>query len=105
MEQAVKRGFFHLDGDNVFFRGIDSGKKFEGGYDCPLFNTDTGKMVAQYVSAGGLKIYYEDKMQAFVVMHGMKKTVLPVFEVEGERYFGFWGWPWIMEGKNKTDAG
>ena len=100
MEQAVKKGFFHLDGDNVFFRGIDSGKKFEG-YDCPLFDTGTGKMVAQYISKGGLKIYYEDKMQAFIVMHGMKKTALPVFEFEGERYFGFWGWSWIMEGKKQ----
>ena len=96
MAQVIRNEFFSLENDNVYFRGVDSGKLFEG-YRCPLFNFDMGKMVAKYLSTGGLSIIYDNKINTFVVEQGTTTTALPSFEIESEKYFGFFGWMWTKE--------
>ena len=96
----VKKAWFHLDGDNVYFRGFDCGKEFDG-YAVPLFDLGSALTVANYLSTERRRIEYEIKDDCFYIIRGGKKTPMAFLEVNsGDKTFflyEFGGWQWIKE--------
>ena len=105
MGQEFPTTFFHLDGDNVYFKGYDSGRVFEGGYACPLFEVGMAKTVANYLSTTDFKIVFDKDKEFFFIVQGGKKYLMAVYELNGVKVYDFAGWTWVKEENQRTDAG
>lgn len=88
---------FHLEGDNICFRGLDAGLIWEG-YERPLFDIWTAKTVAGYISTPERRITRDFGTGAFLitVKSEMKQYLLITYEYNGKQYVDFGGTgPWV----------
>lgn len=96
----LKNTWFHLDGDNVYFRGFDCGKEFDG-YAVPLFSIGIAMTVANYLSMDKRKIEYDKEGMCFYIVIEGEKTPMEYLEIEfGDNTFylyEFGGWQWMKD--------
>jgi len=88
----LKEAFFCIEGDNVFFRGLDSEKMY-GKYPCPLFDSGIARTAAGYLSTGNRYFTLIENRLYIVTANEMKEV--DVYEVNGKHYWDFSGWHWI----------
>ena len=65
VDEVVQR-FFSIKGDNVFFKGLDTGEDV-GGVPHPLFDQWIGQSAAKYLSSDERKIAFDDELGTFVI--------------------------------------
>ena len=92
MENLFEVAFFSIEGDNVLYRGLDSGKRY-GEYYCPLFDEGISAMVAGYLSYPNRRYIVEN--DRLYLVEGERKTEVKVYRVERKYYWDFSGWEWI----------
>ncbi len=92
MENLFEVSFFSIEGDNIFFRGLDSGKKF-GDYSCPLFDGMIAETAAIYLSIPNRKYVVED--DRLFLIEGKKKNEVKVYKIGDNYYWDFSGWKWV----------
>jgi hypothetical protein len=101
MPEQLTIAWFCLEGDNVWFRGLDSGREIEG-YACPLFDYTTAKMIAPYISTASCKVVWNVISGKFMLVTKKKTRELITYEIGNQEekwfVFDFSGWPW-----QKTD--
>ena len=83
---------FFLEGDNIFFRGLDVGKLWEG-YECPLFDAWMSGTVARYISSENMSINYDATVRAFILVKkdDKNKYVLLPYKYEERIFYDFGG--------------
>ena len=95
-EQEPSVAFFHIERDNIYFRGLDVGQKWDK-YERPLFDTWNAKIVAGYISTPERRISRDMETGHFLitVKSEKKQYVLAAYEYKGKRYVDFGGTaPW-----------
>lgn len=92
MENLFDIAFFCLENDNVFFRGLDSGKKY-GEYSCPLFEGMIARTAVAYLSIPNRKYVLED--EKLYLVEGSRKTEVKVYKIGRNYYWDFSGWHWV----------
>jgi len=98
-EGSIAEAMFHVEGDNVYFRGLDVEKLWEG-YECPLFDSWISSTVARYVSTPERRIFRDDGSGLYIisVKSEQRQYILPTYEYHGKRYVDFGGTaPWKKE--------
>lgn len=89
VDEVVQR-FFAIKGDNVFFKGLDTGEDV-GGVPHPLFDQWIGQSAAKYLSSDERKIAFDDELGTFVITrwNEMKRYPLKAYLFENKKYFDF----------------
>lgn len=84
---------FHIEGDNVFFRGLETNRKLSEGYSCPLFDHWIALVVARYISTPERTIRFERDMESFIVTlkSEQKRLMIRKFRVGDNIYYDFAG--------------
>lgn len=90
--QDLRSTLFGLEGDTIFFRGLDTGRDWNG-YACPLFDTITSNIVARYISFPRRMIRYDKKLETFriIVKGDSNQYILRKREYDGDDYYDFGG--------------
>lgn len=88
----LRNTLFCLEGDNVYFRGLDAGRQWEG-YECPLFNFWNAKTAARYISNSSVEVFFDKEQGAFIVSKrgDPNKYLLRMYKIEKEVYVDFGG--------------
>jgi hypothetical protein len=88
----LRNALFCVEGDNVYFRGLDAGREWEG-YACPLFNFWNAKTAARYISNGSVGISFNKEQNAFTMSrHGdARQYLLRMYKIGKEIYVDFGG--------------
>ena len=89
---TLSEALFGLEGDNILFRGLDTGRSW-GEYDCPLFETVTAHIVAQYISIPRRIIRYDRNSETFRiwVKDDLNQYLLRKRVYGGKEYYDFGG--------------
>lgn len=94
--------WFYLEGDKVYFRGFDAGKKVDQ-YAVPLFLSWIAGTAANYLSTPSRKVRYSAVEDVFYVICEGKKKALPSYLVEDNgktlALYEFGGWRWVKVDK------
>ena len=97
---------FCLEGDNVYFRGLDVERVWNG-YECPLFEAWMAGTVARYISTENKQIVYNETARAFVLTKkdDKNKYLLRPYQYQERIYYDFGGtakWKKIERQKQKN---
>jgi len=91
-DQTLKDCLFGIEGDNIMFRGLDTGRVW-GEYACPLFEGVTAHLVARYISTPRRNIRFnraEGTFQIYVA-GDQNQYLLKKRKVDNVPYYDFGG--------------
>lgn len=95
----VVGAYFHIEGDNIHYKGYyDPNRKFEG-YVCPIFDKVTASKVAAYISDQVKQLYFDETIGTYLIALPEKEKVysLSAMDINGERHYDFSATaPWVV---------